>query len=255
MSFNPTTGLIYFPAALSSSFTYTVQPDFQYSAGRQNMGISFGRGGPGGGPGGGRGDAAAAPPPPAPKTPPTIGPAIVEGQRNALLAWDPVTQKERWRAPVGGSIGGGTVTTAGNLVFQVIPDGRLMAYSADKGEKLLEIQTGMRGGMGPPITYSLDGKQYIAFTGGTGSFGNRGAAPPPPPAAGAAGAARGGNDSPDVANAQAAQAAAKRGGAPAAGAGPGPGPGPGGFPGGPAVNPKMLVFMLDGKAPLPAAAQ
>ena len=34
------------------------------------------------------------------------------------------------------------MTTAGNLVFQTINDGRLVAYSADKGEKLLEIQTG-----------------------------------------------------------------------------------------------------------------
>jgi quinohemoprotein ethanol dehydrogenase len=255
MSYNPTTGLIYFPASLASSFTYTVQPDFQYAPGRQNMGISFGRGGGGGG--GGRGDANAAPatPPPAPKTLPAIGPPLVEGQRNALLAWDPVNQKERWRAPVGGAIGGGTVTTAGNLVIQVIPDGRMFAYSADKGEKLLEVQTGMRGGMGPPITYLLDGKQYVAFMGGTGAIGNRGAAPPPPAGAAAPGAGRGGNDSPDVANAAAAAAAAgaQRGAAPAPAAGAGPGPGgPGGPPAGPPpVTPKLLVFMLDGKAPLP----
>ena len=57
-----------------------------------------------------------------------------------LVAWDPVTQKERWRNNGGGSTGGGTVTTAGNLVFQVVPDGRFVAYSADKGEKLLDIQ-------------------------------------------------------------------------------------------------------------------
>ena len=80
-------------------------------------------------------------------------------------------------------MGGGTVTSAGNLVFQVIPDGRLVAYSADKGEKLLEIQTGLRSGMGPPITYMLDGKQYIAFMGGLGAI-----LPPspnaPPPAPG-----------------------------------------------------------------------
>jgi quinohemoprotein ethanol dehydrogenase len=85
-----------------------------------------------------------------------------------LVAWDPVTQKERWRTPGGGGIGGGTVTTAGNLVFQVLNDGHLLAYSADKGEKLLEIQTNMRGGMGPPITYLLDGKQYLSLMGGTG---------------------------------------------------------------------------------------
>ena len=53
-----------------------------------------------------------------------------------------------------------------------------MAYSADKGEKLLEIQTGLRSGMGPPITYQLDGKQYVALMGGVGS--GRAAATPAP---------------------------------------------------------------------------
>jgi quinohemoprotein ethanol dehydrogenase len=82
-------------------------------------------------------------------------------------AWDPVNQKLIWRTAGGGGIGGGTVTTAGNLVFQTINDGRLLAYSADKGEKLLEIQTG-RIGLGPPITYAVDGKQYVAMMGGSG---------------------------------------------------------------------------------------
>ena len=104
-----------------------------------------------------------------------------------LLAWDPVTQTERWRALGGGGAGGGTVTTAANLVFQVINDGRLMAYTADKGEKLLEIQTGLRGGMAPPITFTLDGKQHVALMGGTGQAGGGGpaatqnATPAPPP--------------------------------------------------------------------------
>ena len=96
-----------------------------------------------------------------------------------LVAWNPATQKEHWRTAGGGSTGGGTVTTAGNLVFQVINDGRLMAYSADKGEKLLEVQTGLRGGMGPPITFMLDGKQHVALMGGTGVLSlNPNAAPP-----------------------------------------------------------------------------
>lgn len=61
-----------------------------------------------------------------------------------------------------------------------------MAYSADKGEKLLELPTGQRGGMGPPITYMLDGKQYIALMGGQGTVtggrgGNAPATPPVPP--------------------------------------------------------------------------
>jgi len=161
-----------------------------------------------------------------------------------LVAWDPVTQKERWRTPGGGGIGGGTVTTAANLVFQVIPDGHLVAYSADKGEKLLDINTGLRGGMGPPITYMLDGKQYVALAGGTGSLGNRGGGPGPGPAPAPAPAGRGGaTDSPDVANAQAAQ---QRGGAPA---GAPPAGGPPAFQPGP--TPKLMIFVLDGKAPLP----
>ena len=45
-----------------------------------------------------------------------------------------------------------------------------MAYSADKGEKLLEVQTG-RTGMAPPITYEIDGKQYVALMGGMGMGG------------------------------------------------------------------------------------
>jgi quinohemoprotein ethanol dehydrogenase len=98
------------------------------------------------------------------------------------MAWDPVTQRERWRAPGGGSIGGGTVTTAGNLVFQVIPDGRLVAYSADKGEKLFEVATGLTGGMGPPITYQIEGKQYVSLMGGTGRVIPRDGTPPANPA-------------------------------------------------------------------------
>jgi PQQ-dependent dehydrogenase (methanol/ethanol family) len=263
MSYNPSAGLIYIPTSTNSSFTYTEEKNFTFAPGRQNMGISFGppRGGRGGAPeaaGAPRGEApapaappAGPPPPPAnAKTLPKVGPPPPEGQRGSLIAWDPITQKERWRTPGGGGIGGGTVTTAGNLVFQVIPDGHFVAYSADKGEKLMDIQTNLRGGMGPPVTFMLDGKQYVALMGGTGAlFGNRGGGPGPGPGpapAPAAGAGRGGaNDSPDVANAQAAAQRGGGGGAPAGGP-------PAGFPGGGLTAlPKLLVFVLDGKGTLP----
>ena len=97
----------------------------------------------------------------------SIGPAAPDGVRGGLQAWDPVNQKLVWRADGGGGIGGGTVTTAGNLVFQVSNDGLFRAYSADKGEKLFEVKTG-RSGMGAPITYEAGGKQYVAFMGGLG---------------------------------------------------------------------------------------
>ena len=40
-------------------------------------------------------------------------------------------------------------------MLQVTPDGRLMAYTADKGEKVLELQTGLKGGMSPPVTWRV----------------------------------------------------------------------------------------------------
>jgi len=247
MSFNPATGLVYLPASPGGSFNYSSDPNFKYQQGKQNMGISFGGFGRGGAAAAGdaanaAGAAPAAPPKPLP-APPAIGPEPPEGngRGGVLLAWDIVNQKERWRAQGGGGIGGGTVTTAGNLVFQVIPDGRLVAYTADKGEKIFDVQTGLRGGMGPPITYMLDGKQYVALAGGSGAlptFGPPAGTPPPPPAGGR-GAAPGA--------APAATPGATPGATPAAPAGAAAAPAP------PAMTPKLLVFMLDGKAELPAA--
>lgn len=187
MSFNPVTGLVYVPSTLLSSSTYTVNPStFVFREGGRNTGTGRGAAAP-------DPDPSATPPPPF--VPPMIGPT--DGQRGGvLIAWDPVTQKERWRKEGGGASGGGTVTTAGNLLLQVLPDGRLVAYSADKGEKLHEINTGLRLGMGPPITYMLDGKQYVAVTGGRGVV----APPPTPPGAPAAtgGAAAAGRGAPPV---------------------------------------------------------
>jgi quinohemoprotein ethanol dehydrogenase len=78
-----------------------------------------------------------------------------------------VNRRLKWNVEGGGGIGGGTVTTAGNLVFQTINDGRFRAIRADNGEILFETKTG-RTGMAPPITYEVDGKQYVAFGGGLG---------------------------------------------------------------------------------------
>src|SRR5215471_11669730 len=177
MSFNPATGLVYVPSTLMSSSTYTVNPStFVYKEGGRNTGTGRGAAAP---------DPDPSATPPTPFVPPMVGPT--DGQRGGvLIAWDPVTQKERWRKEGGGASGGGTVTTAGNLVLQVLPDGRLVAYSADKGEKLHEINTGLRFGMGPPITFMLDGKQYVAVTGGRGVV-----VPPPTPPGAAAPAATG----------------------------------------------------------------
>ena len=152
MSFNPMSGLAYIPTSTANSWTYQAEKAYNPKPGQMTGTV--------------RPMPAATLP-----SPPAIGPEPLgeSGPRGALVAWDPVAQQMRWRRPGGGGIGGGTMTTAGNLVFQVINDGRLMAYSADKGEKLLELQTGLRSGMGPPITYTFEGRQYIALMGGVGS--------------------------------------------------------------------------------------
>jgi quinohemoprotein ethanol dehydrogenase len=144
MSFNPATGYVYIPVFLQP-FTYEATAELKPG------GNGYGRSGRDPKPIGGT----------------VIGPPTAEGMRGALQAWDPVNQKLAWRIDGGGGIGGGTVSTAGNLVFEVINDGRFRAVTADKGEILYEVKTG-RTGMAPPITYMVDGKQYVAFQGGMG---------------------------------------------------------------------------------------
>jgi quinohemoprotein ethanol dehydrogenase len=84
-----------------------------------------------------------------------------------LLAWDPVKQKEAWRAEYIAPWNGGTVTTAGNLVFQGSADGRFIAYNATSGEKLWETPTGT-GVVAAASTYMVDGKQYVSVAVGWG---------------------------------------------------------------------------------------
>jgi quinohemoprotein ethanol dehydrogenase len=65
------------------------------------------------------------------------------------------------------SVGGGTLTTAGNLVFQGTDTGYLVAYRADTGAKVWEKDVGI-GIMAAPATYSIDGTQYVAVLAGMG---------------------------------------------------------------------------------------
>jgi quinohemoprotein ethanol dehydrogenase len=94
-----------------------------------------------------------------------------------LIGWDPVAQRERWRVRVGETdyAGGGVLTTAGDLVFQGTAAGALVAYQADTGEKLHEIEIGT-GIMAAPISYAIGGEQYVAVFAGAGAWLNRNAA-------------------------------------------------------------------------------
>jgi len=84
-----------------------------------------------------------------------------------LLAWDPVRQQVAWSHEQVSPWNGGTLTTAGNLVFQGSADGRFAAYDAKSGEKLWETPTGT-GVIAAPVSYQVDGKQYISVAVGWG---------------------------------------------------------------------------------------
>ena len=84
-----------------------------------------------------------------------------------LLAWDPLKQREAWRVPYRG---GGVLATAGGLVFQgrgtVI--GELVAIRAGDGEEIWRWPT-PNGIQAAPISYSVDGAQYVAISTGAGA--------------------------------------------------------------------------------------
>jgi quinohemoprotein ethanol dehydrogenase len=88
-----------------------------------------------------------------------------------LLAWDPVKQKEAWRVPLGTGRSGGTLATAGGLVFAGNSKNEFTAYRADSGEKLWQADT-QTGTMAGPVTYEIDGEQFVAVQAGFRQTGN-----------------------------------------------------------------------------------
>ena len=165
MSFNPNTGLIYVPIAVENTFSFVASESYAPTPGSQNFGLNL-AGARGGIP-------MKSPPPHGPERKNADGTKVRGG---ILTAWDPATQKERWFALGGGQSGGGALSLASNLVFQTLGNGRLKAFTADKGEQLLDLALPVTSGVGPPMTFMFEGKQYIAVMGGTGAPAGRGGA-------------------------------------------------------------------------------
>ena len=216
MSFNPNTGLIYVPIAVENTFSFVAAKSYTPTPGAQNFGLNLS---------GARGGTPMASPPP--HGPNRMNPDGSKVRGGILSAWDPATQQERWFALGGGQTGGGTLSLASNLVFQTLSNGHLKAFTADKGDQLLDLTLPLTGGTGPPMTYMFEGKQYIAVMAGTGApqrgFGGGG---------GGRGAGRGAG-SPGAAPQEPTAAAAQRGEN-----SPPPAPAPG------ANNPKLFVYSV-----------
>ena len=88
-----------------------------------------------------------------------------EHQTGRVTAIDPLTGETKWKFPLYTSPWAGTLATAGNLVFAGDDDGYLMALQADTGKLLWRVNTGAAL-VTSPITYELDGKQYITMPSG-----------------------------------------------------------------------------------------
>jgi PQQ-dependent dehydrogenase (methanol/ethanol family) len=85
-----------------------------------------------------------------------------------LIAWDPVNQAERWSVEEEIATNGGVLSTAGNLVFQGQGNGEFAAFTADKGKKVWSIDTGSAI-ESIPVTYTVNGEQYVLVPVGWGS--------------------------------------------------------------------------------------
>jgi PQQ-dependent dehydrogenase (methanol/ethanol family) len=146
MSFSRDTGLVYIPAQQSPD-VYKLDDEFAAQSIGMNLGINFWD-----------------PPGEVIDLPPEFAPDY----QGYLLAWDPVAQKEVWRVPQTTLPNGGLLSTAGKLVFQGNADEELVAYHAVTGERLWSMPT-QTGVLAPPVTYSIDGEQYVAVAAGWGA--------------------------------------------------------------------------------------
>ena len=146
MAYNPATGYVYIPA-IEMAFPYARHPDFEYRPGAFNSGIDL-----------------------TPLLPPETveaRAAMLASMKGHLSAWDPVAQREVWRVQHPGTWNGGVLTSAGNLVFQGRSDGYFAAYAADTGELKWEtpVHTGI---VAAPVSYAINGEQYVAVIAGWG---------------------------------------------------------------------------------------
>ncbi len=87
--------------------------------------------------------------------------------KGALIAWDPVQQQQRWKVQHETLWNGGTLATAGGVVFQGMGDGYFAAYDAASGKELWRFNAGL-GIIAAPMSYSVNGTQYVSVLVGYG---------------------------------------------------------------------------------------
>jgi PQQ-dependent dehydrogenase (methanol/ethanol family) len=150
MSFNPATGLVYFGSRHNAQAYIPMRPeDFRPSQVGTNTGL-------------------VRPVPPEVAAQVAARADLQFADRGAMLGWDPVARQPRWRfVDPNGAGNGGTLSTAGNLMFAGGGDRQLIAYNAATGERIwhFSAQTGVAAG---PISYAVGGEQHVTVAAGRG---------------------------------------------------------------------------------------
>ncbi|AUH64971.1 PQQ-dependent methanol/ethanol family dehydrogenase [Paracoccus zhejiangensis] len=90
-----------------------------------------------------------------------------EDHIGSLKAIDPMTGEWKWEFKNGAPLWSGVMTTAGGLVFFGTPEGKFIALDDSTGEELWSFQTGS-GIVGQPVTWDMDGEQYVSIVSGWG---------------------------------------------------------------------------------------
>ncbi|HXW07436.1 MAG TPA: PQQ-dependent dehydrogenase, methanol/ethanol family [Vicinamibacterales bacterium] len=145
MSFSPQTGLVYLPIQ-ESALGFAHDPAFTRQEGFHNLGALI---------------------MPFPDDP-AVRKAIRNSVTGALVAWDPVAQKEVWRSARRGPWNGGTLAVAGGLVFQGTVDGRFLALDAKTGAEVWSYDN-QAATLAGPVSYEAGGEQYVAVAAGYGT--------------------------------------------------------------------------------------
>ena len=163
MAYSPDTGYVYIPT-MESLYQYVDDENFEFQWGHWNFGVD----------------------PEQPGVPdPVLSQFLIRKMTEGhLLAWDPVARAPAWKIQHPLTWNGGVLATAGRLVFQGTSDERLLAVADDSGDIVWSYPT-RAGIMAPPISYEVDGEQYltvlVGWGGGFGLMGgmSRDHAPPP----------------------------------------------------------------------------
>ncbi|HEX7742293.1 MAG TPA: c-type cytochrome, partial [Sphingobium sp.] len=146
MAFDRKTSTVFIPANIAA-FPYFPEKGWKADKLGFNVGVDFG--------------AAAMPADKAARD------GALKATTGALIAWDPIAQKERWRVSYKGPWNGGLLATGGDIVFQGTATGDFNAYATRDGATLWSFpaQTGI---VAAPMSYELDGQQYVAVMAGWG---------------------------------------------------------------------------------------